>query len=808
VFSNYLRTAIRNFFNNPLNSIINLFGLIIGFTCFILITLYINFETSYDKGFTKAESIYRLDHIQTSAQLAITPYIMAETFKEKFTDIDDFVRIIQWKETLKRDNNDAFNELTYFADENLFSMFDFPFVAGDPLTALSAPGNIVLSEDKAIKLFGNINVLDQVLRIRGHDFKVTGVISSSNFGPTTLPLDIILPLKAAVIVRPNFGNWFTTTWNGASVRSYVTLKPGTDVSSFTERASKYADERGKVTSPDRSYGVKTMPLLDIHLHAKSRRGLIPNGSITAVYSFSAIAILILFLACINFMNLSTARATQRAKEVGVRKSLGAYNRQLVAQFIGESVIFATISFVLSLVFVTLLFPYFIDLLGVDMPFALFDGILVVGLLILAILVGAIAGSYPAFYLSAFKPALVLKGNVSRGNAGILLRKGLVILQFAIASMLIIATCVVYSQMQLAKSISLGYERDNLIVLNKVGDSFDAFSNQLLSSPDIETVVMSHVVPTESPRSTTLARVIDEQGEETRVDTDNNYVGYGFFKTYGIKLISGRVFSEEFGQDIFVDNDDEALIKGNVIVTEELVRGLGMTPQSILGVVVAMGSSNSVQKHKVIGVVGSSYYKSIRSPMKAMVYFNYLNKTAEFTLPRTTVKIKDGALLNGLSHIDRTWKQVNPGTPISRTFLDDNYNALYQNEEKQSNMLNVFAILAIIITCLGLFGLASFTTQKRIKEIGIRKVLGATVWQISRLITSEFTRLVIIANVIAWPFSYYFMNDWLQTFANQIDLNPLMFLLSGVLTVGVSWLTVGGLAYKAAKTKPVNSLRCE
>jgi len=807
VFSNYLMTALRNFFNNPLSSIINLFGLIIGFTCFILITLYINFETSYDKGFSKADSIYRLDHIQTSAELAITPYIMAEVFKEKFTEIDAFVRIIQWKETLKRENNDAFNELTYFADENLFELFDFPFVSGDPLSALSAPSNIVLSEEKAIKLFGNTNVLGQVLRIRGHDFKVTGVISS-NFGPSTLPLDIILPLKAAIVLRPGFAKGFTTTWNGASVRSYVTLNPDTDVESFTQRASQYADERGKVTSPDRSYGVKTMGLLDIHLHATSRRGLIPNGSITAVYSFSAIAVLILFLACINFMNLSTARATQRAKEVGVRKSLGAYNSQLVVQFIGESVVFSTISFVLSLGFVTLLFPYFIDLLGVDMQFALFDGLLVVGLLMLAILVGAIAGSYPAFYLSAFKPALVLKGNVSRGNSGVILRKSLVILQLSIASVLIIATAVVYAQMQLAKSIKLGYERNNLIILNKVADSFDSLSNQLLTSPDIESVVMSHVVPTESPRSTTLTRMINEQGEEIRVDTDNNFVGYGFFKTYGIKLISGRVFSEEFAQDIFVDNEDEALIKGNIIVSEEMVRALGLTPQNILGVFLSMGSSNSVQKHKVVGVVNSSYYKSIRTPMKAMVYYNYLNKTAEWKMPRTTVKIKDGAMLNGLRHIDRTWKQVNPDIPISRTFLDDNYNALYQNEEKQSNMLNVFSVLAIIITCLGLFGLASFTTQRRNKEIGIRKVLGASVWQISSLITGEFTRLVIIANVVAWPFAYYFMNDWLQSFANRIDLNPLMFLLSAVLTVSVSWLTVGGLAYKAAMTKPVNSLRCE
>jgi putative ABC transport system permease protein len=800
-------TAFRNFYNNPLSSIINLLGLTMGFGCFILISLYINFESSFDKGFTKAESIYRLDHIQGTDDLAITPYILAETFKEKFTEIDDFVRIIQWKETLRRDNNDAFNELTYFADENLFELFDFPFVSGDPLTALNAPSNIVLSEYKAIKLFGNTNVLGQILRIRGHDFKVTGVISS-DFGPTTLPVDIILPLKAAVIVRPGFANFFLTTWNGASVRSYVTLKPGTDVQSFTERASQYADERGKVNSPGRSYGVKTIPLLDIHLHAKSRRGLIPNGSITSVYSFSAIAILILFLACINFMNLSTARATQRAKEVGIRKSLGAYNSQLMVQFIGESVAFAMISFVLSLGFVTLLFPYFIHLLGVDMQFTLFDDALVLGLLILAIFVGAIAGSYPAFYLSAFKPVLVLKGNVSRGNAGVLLRKGLVILQFSIASILIIATSVVYSQMQLTKSIALGYERDNLIILNKVGDSFDALSNQLLSSPDIESVVMSHVVPTESPRSTTIARVINEQGTETRIDTDNNFVGYGFFKTYEIKLISGRVFSKEFTQDVFVDNENEALIKGNIIVTEKLVKELGMTPQNILGVLVAMGSGNSLQKHKVVGVVSNSYYKSIRTPMKAMVYYNYLNKTAEWKMPRTTVKIKDGALLKGLSHIDRSWKQVNPDTPINRAFLDDNYNALYQNEEKQSNMLNVFSVLAIMITCLGLFGLASFTTQRRIKEIGIRKVLGASVWQISRLLTSEFTRLVIIANVVAWPFAYYFMSDWLQTFAYRIDLHPLMFLLSGLLTVAVSWLTVGGLAYKAAITRPINSLRNE
>ncbi|NQZ11675.1 MAG: FtsX-like permease family protein, partial [Algicola sp.] len=613
------------------------------------------------------------------------------------------------------------------------------------------------------------------------------------------------PMGALLTVEPSFEE-FMTTWNGASVRSYLQIIKGTDIAAFNDKIAKKVNQRAQVRSPEKTYGAFVFPLLDVHLHSTSRAGFIPNGSIAVVYSFTAIALLILFLACINFMNLSTAQATRRAKEVGVRKSLGAYNSQLVVQFIGESVIFSLLGFIVSLALVSYCLPFFNDLLGVQLSFSITGFGLIAGLTLLSIAVGVVAGSYPAFYLSAFKPALVLKGNVSRGSSGIFLRKGLVILQFAIASGLIVSTLVVFQQMKLAQSIPLGYERDNLVIVNKAASVFDTFASQLLTHPDIEYVVNSHVIPTETPRSTTQAHLAGGGAQAVRVDIDNNFVNFDFFKTYNIEVIAGRVFSRDYGQDQYVENSEQpSLSSGNIVLTDELVRRLGVTPDEVLGQTILMGAPDALERLQVVGVVGSSYYNSIRTPIKSMAY--YLKPEGR-VLDRTTIKIRAGAMSSALSHIDKTWKSVQPGVPVRRTFLDDNYNALYQAEQKQSNMLNVFAALAVIITCLGLFGLASFTTQRRVREIGIRKVLGASRWQISWLITKEFITLVVIANLIAWPVAYYFMRDWLDTFANRIDLGLLVFLASGLLTVLIAWATVGGLAFKAASTKPVNSLRCE
>ena len=800
MFNNYLLTALRHFLNNPLSSLINLIGLSVGLACFILISLYIDHETSYDKHYAQTDNIYRLDFIKEKDTLAFGPYIMLPNLKEAFPQIRDYVRINQyrWTVTLK---DRAFNEKLHLADSSLLSIFDFPLLAGDPATALSDPFSVILSEEKARKFFGRTDVLGEVVSIRGSDFKVTAILRDDN-RPTTIPLEIILPDDALLTTNPGFADFFATTWFGASVRNYVVLEPGTDLDRFTRDVSQFVDARAKAQSPDRHYAIQPMALLDIHLHATSRGGLIPNGSIALVYAFAAIAVLILGLACINFMNLATAQATQRAKEVGVRKSLGAHQGQLIGQFIGESVIVALLALGLSLGLVAYLLPFFSELMGVPLDFAPADGPLLAKLLLLAIAVGIVAGSYPAFYLASFKPALVLKGNISRGSAGALLRKSLVILQFAIAAILIVATGVIYQQMQLARDLDLGYDRGNLVKIDRVGERFKTLRTQLRASPDIDYVVQSHVVPTESPRSPSLARL--PGNDNGRINIVNNFVSYNFFKAFDIQLVAGRVFNRKYAQDRYhEDRVNPPNSRGNIVINTEMARQLGKTPEQMIGQTLLVGSVNAPERLMVVGVVESSYYTSIRAPLTPMAYYLFGRQ-----LPRTTVKIKAGRTAAALRHIDATWRNIAPGVPISRSFIDDNYNAQYQSEEKQAAMLGVFAGLAIIITCLGLFGLASFTTARRIKEIGIRKVLGAGRWRICALITGEFSQLVVIANLLAWPIAYIVMRDWLSSYANRIALDPLLFLASALATLLVAWLTVGSLAVKAASGRPVNALRYE
>jgi len=804
MWRSYWTTGIRNLNKNKLTSLLNLLGLTLGLTCFILICLFINHELSYDQHFKDAESIYRLDYIKENDQLAMSPYRMAHELAEDFSEIEEYVRISTYDWTVQN-LPDAYNETVYVADSNLLNMFDFPVLAGDGATALANPNSLVLSVEKARKFFGNSASLNSIigknLTIREQDFSVTAIIDIKS-NPTTLPVDIVIPGSVLLTVNPDFQRFFMTTWFGASQRAYVRMKPNMDLQDFNQRVTKYVDERGKAQSPGRDYGVSTISLLDIHLYSKSRRGLVPNGSINVVLAYAAIGILILGLACINFMNLATAQASQRAKEVGVRKSLGAQKSQLVMQFLTEAVLLAVGSLVLALGLVYILLPLFGQLLAAEIEYSLFQPVYLLSVFILALLVGLVAGSYPALYLSSFKPAAVLKGNVNK-SGGFNLRKVLIIFQFTIAVVLVISTLVINQQIELSKDVDLGYDRDNLVQVENVGDKFKTFREQLISHPDIDYVVRSHVVATETPRSPTIGR-LPGQSSEQDIGIHNNFVSQDFFVAYGIDVVAGRVFSRKFRNDTyFEDRENPPNSRGNVVVNTELVKQMGMTPEQIIGQTISVGAISAPERLQVIGVVASSYYKSVHQPLKPMIY--YLNGRQ---LPRTTIKINSDSVGSALQHIDRTWKRLSPGYPIARSFLDDDYNAQYLAEEKQSQLLTVFSVIAVLITCLGLFGLASFTAERRIKEIGIRKVLGASRMNITWLISSDFAKLVVFANALAWPVTFIIMNNWLQQFASRVDLNPLSFVAALVLTLLVALFTVGGLALKAASQKPINALRFE
>jgi putative ABC transport system permease protein len=562
-----------------------------------------------------------------------------------------------------------------------------------------------------------------------------------------------------------------------------------------------------------------MKLKDIHLHSHLDNEQKANGSITTVYTFSAIAVFILLIGCINFMNLSTARSAQRSREVGMRKVLGAFRQQLVFQFLGESILLSLLAMVMAAAMVELTLPWFNSFMELDIAFDYLGRPgLMLSLLALTLSVGIVAGSYPAFYLSAFLPAKVLKGQMTRGGGGVLFRKILVIAQFAISIALVIATGVVYAQVKFAAAMDLGFDREQIVVLQGApstgfGDSYDAMKQQMLQHPGVISVSAANLIPGDQNTNADFIRA-EGNGPEGRGMPFLN-VDYDFFKTFGIRFLSGRTFSLDRGTDIFVEpTEDNPQATASYILNELAARQLGWTPDEALGKWVEMGGNEPMTlttRGPVIGVVEDIYFSSLREEIKPVLY-----RVTSHTEPvrgrpnfrQMAIKLDARDIDETLAFIEETWSSYQPDVPITQDFLDDNFEALYASERTQGQLFTLFALLAIFIACLGLFGLASFTTEQRTKEIGIRKVMGGSIADIVILLSRDFGYLVLFANVLAWPVAWFLMERWLQNFAYRIDLGIFTFIISGLLALVIAMLTVGGLATRAAWSKPALALRYE
>lgn len=810
--SSYLKVALRNLLASKLYSAINLLGLAIGLAGTMVIGLFVLDELSYDKHYNDAERIYRVsrDFANQNMYLAPNAPVVGPLLKQDYADeIEQSARIFGGQALMTREDKSFYENNIRFADNEFFEIFNMEWIAGDQATALTRPFTVVLTESIAKKYFGDEPALGQSITLENKvPAEVTGVIRNLPHN-THLDLGVIVSMSS---VPPIVGEKFMQDWANNSFYTYIKLKPGVSIDTVAGHFPDFIERRfGEGRS--RTDAMSVMAMTDIHLYSKKQLEMKTPGSINNVYVFSAAAVFILLIACFNFMNLSTARSTRRGKEVGMRKALGASRSQIARQFVGESILLTLIASVLALALVELVLPWFNAFLDKDLALNLLrEPMRLVIFAVLVAVVGLFAGSYPAFFLSAFKPVQVFRSVLITGGSA-LFRNTLVVLQFAIAIILVVATLVVLLQMNFAHNIKLGFQQEQVLALTGsptagLGPQWEAMRQELLRNPNILAATASHQVPLEINTNSLGAR---PEGATEGRGLPFMRVDYDFFATYEIPVLAGRGFNADFPSDRVIEpaTPDGTPPTAGFILNKLAAEQYGWTPEEAIGKGFNAYFSGRAHTGRIVGVVDNSYFESARSVLKPMIFFMPEHVVSgEAMLQNASLRLSGRDMDATLAYVDRVWKQFMPDFPMSRAFLDDNYDALYQAETRQGRVFRVFALLAIFIACMGLYGLASFNAERRKKEIGVRKVHGGSVWSIVLLLTNDFSKLVLIANLIAWPVAYVAMDRWLENFAYRIDLTPLVFVGSGLIALCIAWVTVGGTAARAASAKPVLALRYE
>jgi len=807
MIKNWLKIALRNIARHKGYSFINLFGLAIGMTCAILIMLYVRDELSYDRYPVKAESIYRLGleaRTVNRGQLrtARTPPPWAPALARDYPEVLNYVRfktpLVSWlvgfEEREKRFHEKGF----YFADPSVFEVFGLKLLRGDPATALKEPNTLVLTEKAAARYFGRDDPLGKTLRIDNtYDFRVTGVMQDVPRA-SHISFDILASFES-LNVLPIYGGtqYSTMERNGLNpdVYTYLLLKDGSRPEELEKKIPAFLQTYlgRQLAQANVTLNTFLQPLVDIHLHSNLDAELRANASVSDIYIFSAVALFILAIACINFMNLATARSAGRAREVSIRKVVGAERQQIIGQFLGESLLLAMISLVLAVALAKLLLPVFGILAGKKLSLDLADPLFVLGAVLLAVVVGVASGSYPAFFLSAFRPGSVLKGSLRSGGANVLLRRVLVVFQFAISIVFIIGTTVVYQQIRYVRTKPLGFDKENVVVL-PLGDPrarplFQSFKDRVLQSPQILAVSGATSLP---GGLVNVAFVLPEgaaPGEQTAVDFC--LVGYDFLRTLGIELAAGRDFARDHPTDV----------QQAYILNESAVKLFGWKDGPLDKQIRFLGNVTG----RVIGVVKDFHVKSLHHRVGPLVM--RLSPTPDGLL-YGAVRIDPKQVRGALDFIEAQWRQVYPHDPFIYTFLKDDFDGLYRAEDARGRIFIAFSALTVIIACLGLFGLASFSAEQKKKEVGIRKVLGASVAGLTRMLTMEFLKLVFLASAIAWPVAYYAMYRWLGAFAYRVSVGWWIFPAAAVLAVLIALLTVGFQAVRAALANPVDAIHIE
>lgn len=808
---NYLKIAFRNLVKYRFISFINLFGLTVGLTCCFLILTFILHELSYDKYQPGAEQVYRVTRSFNDPQsgtVNLNLSTIAPPFglllQNDFKEIKDITRTLSNGTTPVRYDDKMYNEQNvYFADDHFFDFFKTDVTEGNPQKALSDPFSVMLSESIAKKYFGNEEPMNKILKINVGvyiDCKVTGVYktfpSNTHFHP-----DVMLSfntLNDSLVygkenLRTNFGN--------NSFFTYIRLPENYDAKKLESQFPAFLDRNmpARQNGPFKaSQGTKLalQKLTDIHLRSHTDYEAEENGDIKLVYIFSGIALFILLIACINYMNLSTARSTLRAKEIGIRKVAGARRNEIIFQFLSESVLVSWIAMIFAIGLSALVLPALNKLSGQQLSLGmLLHWQIIIPIIIVPFIVGILSGIYPALFMSSFKPVKVLKGFLKVGSGSVSFRKALVTAQFAISIILIICTATVFKQMRYMQTKPLGYDKEYVINLPydpSLTEKFDAFRTALLADPTVVNAGRSSRIPT--------GRLLDAMGASiasgdtlTPVTANIKFViaDKDFIPTYGIKIVAGREF--------YPGNNADT---SSFLINEAAVKILGFkSNEEAIGKNFGYGGRNG----KLAGVFHDFHFESLHQKIVPLVL---LEPTQPNSYNGVSVKISGNKIAAALAHVESTWKKFLPETPYQYVFLDERFDQMYKTEEKQKSLITIFACLAIFIACLGLFGLSAFAITQRIKEIGIRKVLGASVPGIVQLLSKDFLKLVMIAAIIAFPVAWFAMNKWLQDFAYRIDIPWWIFIVAGIVAMIVALATISIQAIKAANANPVKNLRTE
>lgn len=810
MLKNYLKAALRNLSRHKFFSVINISGLAIGMACSLLITVFVFHELSFDQHHQNKERIYRV-----GAQFGPTPdergaftsAPMAKALKAEFPEIEYAARISPWPRNylLSYEDKRFLEKGIIYADNDIFNIFSIPLMVGDPKTALSDPNKVVITQDIAQKYFGTANPVGKSLRFddQKRDYLVTGVIencpSNSHF-----QFEMIASLISTSGSR-------RTTWRSHSYFTYILVQDGSSAIGVQDKfpaivekywGAQYYAETGQsfadyIKDGNNYFGFFLQPLLDIHMDQVVLDNISIKGNPVYVYVFGSIAVFILLIAIINFMNLSTARFAQRSREVGVRKVLGSSQKQLVLQFLGESILCCLIALGLALLIVQLALPFFSGLAERQLEIKYFSSVFLVPLLLgFAVLVGLLAGSYPAFFLSSFQPVRTIKGSADKGGRShLILRRGLVVLQFSISLIILMGTFVIFRQMQYVSNIPLGFDQEQVVVIPRtytLGRQGEAFKQELLRIPQVLTVSHSESLP---------GRHFDPNGHklEGRPVTEEytiftTYVDNDFAQLLDLEMADGRFFSAENPTDV-----DSA-----VVINETAARDLGIVDPVGKRFHKEFRGGKSGDFVSIIGVIKDIHFQSLHNEILPMIFRPMTSR--EWFL--TSVRVSPENIPAAIARIEDIWSNFTGGKPFEFSFLDDDFNKLYRSEQKSGQLTAGFSLLAIFIACLGLLGLVSFTAEQRTKEIGIRKILGASVFNIFSLLSREVVILVLISALIAAPVGYYAMKKWLQNFAFRIGLEPGIFFFTTLLILMIALLSVSFRAIRAARSDPADSLRYE
>jgi len=797
MFKNYFKTAFRSLWKNKASSFINIFGLTIGLSCCLLIGLYIQHELSYDDFEVNANRVvrvimeYKFDGGDDFKKGNYTSVRVAKVFKKTFPEIENAVKMVKYKRLVQYNGNLVNEKNFMYADPSFFNVFSFKLLQGNAQTALAVPNQVILTQSTAARYFAGENPIGKMLRV-GTDsslYYVTGVMPDCPSN-SQIKFDFLASFSSLKLESREKSYW------DANYTTYFLLKHPTDIASLQAKIAPFMKKEMAGQGATVNYMLE--PMKNIHLHSEFD-GFEPNNNIVYIYILEAVAAMILIIACFTYINLNTARSIERAREVGVRKVIGAGNKQLFWQFMGESVLLCTIATALSLILSIVLLPYFNQLTEKQLTAGMFFSPLFIGVALgLIVVVSLLAGSYPALILSNFQPVKVLKGSFKNTGSGQMVRKSLIVFQFSISIILVISTFIMQRQLDYIQNKDLGYNRDEVLMLPMIwqmAPKTELIKNEFKTNNNIISVSACYDSPVHIGGGYNMRSSVMPENQQVAVTADP--VDQDFIKATGLKLIAGEDLSLQDIKD--VSYDDQSKVNYHFILNESAARQLGWTPAQAIGKRMFLDDS---RPGYVKGVVKDFNFESMHNTIKPLVLFPEMGGTTML------VKIKGNNIAQTISFLQSEWKSLVPYLPFEYHFMNEDFNNLYNSDIRLGKVLNIFAAIAIALACLGLLGLSSYSAKQRVKEIGIRKVLGASIGHIVTTLSISFVRLVFIAIIIASPIAWWVMNKWLQAFAYKANMNWWVFLVSASVALAIAIITVGFQAIKAATMNPVKSLKTE